>query len=84
MSDNIVRFPKSNLSDIPAMLRKLADDIEAGTHGEVALCLAILPRPGDCPAIFGFGPDGDTSDAALIGHLEVAKSVFVNHVMSRE
>uniref|UniRef100_A0A9E7ZNB0 Uncharacterized protein n=1 Tax=Bosea sp. NBC_00436 TaxID=2969620 RepID=A0A9E7ZNB0_9HYPH len=80
---NVVRFPKSNLSDVPAMLRKLADDIEAGERGDVSLCLVVLPRPGDWPAIFGFGPEGDTSDAALVGHFEIAKNVFVNNLLDR-
>ena len=74
---NVFKFPRSNLSDIPAMLRKLADDIEAGEHGDVPLFLGVIPRPGEWPTILGFGPEGDTSDAALIGHLELAKSFFI-------
>ena len=81
---NVFKFPRSNLSDIPAMLRKLAEDIEAGDHGEVPICLVVLPRGGDWPDIFGFGPDGDTSDAALIGHLELAKSFFVFNIAGRQ
>jgi hypothetical protein len=84
VSDNVVRFPKSNLSDVPGMLRKLADDIEAGTWGEVPICLVVLPRQGEWPDVFGFGPEGDTSDAALIGHLELAKAFFISHVAERE
>lgn len=77
---NVFKFPKSNLSDVPAMLRKLADDIAAGEYGDVPLCLVVLPHAGEWPTIFGYGPEGDTSDAALIGHFELAKSFFVfNH-----
>lgn len=74
---NVFRFPRSNLSDVPGMLRKLAEDIEAGEHGDVPLCLVVLPRDGEWPAVFGFGPTGDTTDAALIGHFELAKGFFV-------
>lgn len=81
---NVFKFPRSNLSDIPAMLRKLADDIEAGDHGEVPLCLVVLPVSGEWPAIFGFGQEGDTTDAALIGHLELAKSFFVFNQADRQ
>lgn len=81
---NVFKFPRSNLSDIPAMLRKLADDIESGDHGEVPLCLAVLPRDGEWPSIFGFGATGDTSDAALIGHLELAKSFFIFNQAERQ
>ncbi len=77
MSADITSFPNPNLSDIPVMLRKLALDIESGTHGEVDLCLVILPKPAAMPMIFGFGPEGDTSDAALIGHLDIAKHWFL-------
>lgn len=80
MSDNVLAFPKSNLSDIPYMLRKLADDIEAGIYGEISLCLALLPELEE--PLFGFGPDGNTSDAALIGHLELAKAGVIKASLS--
>lgn len=78
---DVLPFPKSNLSDVPAMLRRLADDIEAGVRGEVPLCIAIIPREGAWPDLFGFGPNGDTSDAAIVGHLEMAKMWFVNNAV---
>lgn len=77
----VLPFPKSNLSDIPAMLRQLADDIENGEHGEVSLCIAVIPREGSWPDLFGFGPTGDTSDAAVVGHLEMAKTWFVSNAV---
>lgn len=34
--DNVTELPVNNLNDIPAMMRKVADQIEAGEHGYVA------------------------------------------------
>ena len=81
MNDNVVKFPKSNLSDVPNMLRQLADDIEAGNYGDINLCLAILPQLDE--PFFGFGPESEfTRDAALIGHLELAKAWLVREALS--
>jgi len=46
---------KPELLDIPALLRTLADNIEAGEYGEV-LRAAIVLRSADLPpAVFGHG-----------------------------
>ncbi len=41
------------LQDIPAMLRKLADDVEAGEYGKVME--ATVVTSGDRLDVFGFG-----------------------------
>lgn len=38
----VVEFPARNLSDIPAMMRAVADDIEAGNYGEANAAICIL------------------------------------------
>ena len=79
MNDNVVKFPKSNLSDVPNMLRLLADNIEAGKYGDINLCLVLLPQLEE--PFFGFGPESEfTHDASLIGHLELAKEWLVREV----
>lgn len=52
---NVVQFPENNLQDVPANLRRLADDIEAGRYGDIATSYTILPQTGDYPLVFGFG-----------------------------
>lgn len=48
------------LHDIPAMLRKAADDIESGRYGEVQTAYLVLPVPECAPRVFGWGDiDGD-------------------------
>lgn len=39
---NIVPFPNASLHDIPAMLRNIADDIEAGEFGNVQSGVMML------------------------------------------
>jgi hypothetical protein len=46
-------IPSANLQDIPAMLRKLADEVERGEHGEVVECAVVTS--GDGLNVFGFG-----------------------------
>ncbi len=38
----VIEFPSRNVSDIPAMMRAVADDIEAGNFGEANTAICIL------------------------------------------
>jgi len=68
------------ISDIPAMMRKLADDIEAGTIPAKS-ALFIIPRDGDWPDIYGWGDHlGDHGNIALC---EIAKTLFINNLTVR-
>jgi hypothetical protein len=51
---NVVPILDRNAADIPNALRKMADDIEAGVHGEVDTIITVL----DCGSgveLFGWG-----------------------------
>ena len=50
---NVVPLPSRDLQNIPAMLRKLADAIEAGEHGTPTECAVVLNAQP--LAVFGFG-----------------------------
>ncbi len=45
---------ESTANDIPAMLRKLAGDIEAGTYGDIVEAVCVLQGPK--VETFGWGP----------------------------
>lgn len=80
MSDNVVVLHDTRISDIPGMLRKLADAFEAGEETAPGL-LVVIPQEGDFPAVFGYGEHlGDYGNIAL---LEMAKVFMVNHLTER-
>lgn len=63
---NVVTLHESNFRDPVATLRKIADDIEAGAHGEVgAVGVVVL---GDTMEVFGFGEDSEAPSIALLLH----------------
>lgn len=69
------------LNDSPGMLRKLADDIEAGAHGEVQAALVLIPRDNDFPLAFGFGNlDGERHPIVT---LQLATHWFCNNLVER-
>lgn len=77
----VIEFPLIPLGDIPARLRKLANEVEDGGHGEATAALVILPRPGDFPAVFGFGNvDGDYSPMI---QLQLALYWFTQNLVNR-
>lgn len=78
----IVQFPITNLNDIPARLRDLADRIESGAEGKVETLFCIIPQPFDYPIIFGFGDDNGTSDPIV--QLELAKHKLLHFIVVRQ
>lgn len=78
---NIVKLPITNLGDVTAKLRELADSIDSGKHREVPSAFVVIPRDNDYPVIYGFGNvEGDNNP---IVQLELAKSWFVNNLTGR-
>jgi len=59
---NLVQHPARDLSNVPTMLRRLADDIEAGKYGEVYAAGTVL-EAAECP-VFGFGPTGHAQNVS--------------------
>lgn len=43
---NLVVLRETNLQDIPATLRSIADEIEAGDHGKAHGCVVVLDAHG--------------------------------------
>lgn len=54
----------SNFRDVPATLRHIADQIEAGKYGTVGSVGLVLL--GDTLEVFGIGPDSEAPSTALI------------------
>ena len=78
--DNVVAFPRNDLSDIPKMLRLWADWIESGEE-EAETVLLVIPHEGDWPAIVGLGEHmGDLGNIAV---MELAKLWFANNLTER-
>lgn len=72
----VVSIYETNFHDIPAMLRKLADEIEAGEYGEVneAACAIFADRV----EVFGWGPTRDGASAALL--LQAGAHILIGEV----
>jgi hypothetical protein len=49
----VVPFRHDPFSDVPGLLRELADAIEAGAHGKVYAAAVVLESPG--MPVFGYG-----------------------------
>lgn len=78
---NVVEFPQQcKVSDIAAMARKFADDLEAGAYGEPRNALVMLD--GDSLELFNWG-EGLTFQES-IGALEVAKASIVRRVLGAD
>lgn len=69
------------LNDVPGRLRLLAEQIEAGEHGEVSGALILLPQAGDYPSAFGFGDIEGQNDPIIV--CELAKAWFVANLVRR-
>ena len=73
---NVVQLRESNFRDTTATLRAIADQIDAGEHGEVgSLGLVLL---GNRMEVFGIGPDSEGPSVALLlhaGFMRLSKSL---------
>jgi hypothetical protein len=69
------------LSDIPGMLRNLADNIESGKYEGCDAVLVVMPIAGDYPKTFGFGDVSGLNDPII--QFELAKHWHVEHLVKR-
>lgn len=68
MSVHLVRFPERDVQDVPAGLRRLADEIERGERP--ASMLAWVADEGD--GVIGLGLLGQTTEPGAVMHLLLA------------
>lgn len=69
------------LTDIPGMLRRLAEQVEAGEYGDVETLFVVLPRNDDYPCVFGWGDVTMGNDPVI--QLELAKMWLLQHLVAR-
>lgn len=62
---------ETNLHDVPATLRRIADEIEAGAHGKVNACAVTLDATN--VEIFYMGTGEAAPNAVLLFNVAVAK-----------
>lgn len=73
---------RPSLQDIPARLRLLADQLEAGDYGEYNSCLVIIPQSkNEWPIMWGYG-DVDGINSPIIT-LTLALQKWINKIMAR-
>jgi hypothetical protein len=72
-----------SLKDVVGMLRRLADKIESGEHGEVNSVFVVVPSAQeDFPKVFAFG-DVDGNNNPYI-QLDLAKQLLLNNLVVRD
>ena len=69
------------MNDIPGMLRRTAERIEAGEFGKIDAALVLIPRHGDYPTVFGFGDVERENDPAI--QCELAKMWLLSNMVQR-
>jgi hypothetical protein len=70
---NLVLLRETNLLDVPATLRKIADGIEAGDHGQVHAAVLVLDAAQ--VAVFYAGSGEAGPNGHLLLHAGAAKMV---------
>jgi hypothetical protein len=80
MTAEIITLRDATLRDVPAMMRQLADEIEAGEYGKEPQVVCVVQIPGDYPAVFGWG---SLNTAEAVMELELAKQWFLNNLVKR-
>jgi hypothetical protein len=78
---HLIREAAPALTDIPGMLRRTADRIEAGELGDVSSAFVLVPAPGDYPKIFGFGDIERGNDPII--QFELAKLWLLTNLVHR-
>jgi len=68
---SVVTLMESSLHDIPAKLRELANDVEAGKFGKPGTCAVVLFADQLC--VFGYGPDSAAPSVAIVLQAGVQK-----------
>ena len=67
----VVALYDSNYREVPATLRKIAQEIEDGVYGEVTTASLVLF--GSTLEVFGMGVDSEAPTVALVLHAGVNK-----------
>ena len=70
----VAEFPTANLTDIPAMLRKCANDIEAGDHEALRFVVLTMVRNSDLAVslfLFGKGTPLEVLGALSASHHQI-------------
>lgn len=73
---NVVPIYPSNFRQVPETLRRIADEVEAGTYGAIGCAGLVLL--GDRVHVFGMGPDSAAPSVALLlhaGHASLSRAV---------
>lgn len=71
MTAQIITLYPDNHRNPSAMLRKLADEIEAGTYGDVeTVAVALMGTRMEC---FGGGPDCEATEIAMLFNAAVLR-----------
>lgn len=79
-AENVTTLRTATIADIPAMLRKMADQIDNGDVAAASM-LVIIPRDGDWPDIYGWGEHlGDHGNIAIC---EMAKTWYVQNLSAK-
>ena len=79
---NVVKLDVANLADVPGMLRRLATQIEAGDWGEVQSMIALIPREGDYPTVFGWGDVSGINEPIV--QLAMAQQWLITNLTERK
>lgn len=72
---------RPTLNDITGRLRLLADQIDAGEHGDVTTLYVLIARGADYPTTFGYGPIDGANDPII--QFELAKTWHVQAMIGR-
>ncbi len=71
-----------SLKDVPNRLRFLADNIEAGRHGEITRVFVVIPRRLDYPTVLGYGDIEGSNDPIV--QLALAQHLLVTSLVVRK
>jgi hypothetical protein len=76
MTAELVILHESTLHDVPAKLRKIAEDVENNVYGPVGCCGVVVM--GDQINTFGMGPDSEGPSVAMVlyaGFMQLARMI---------
>lgn len=70
------------LTDIPGMLRQMANHIEAREYGEVTTAFLLLPVADGYPRVFGWGDVEGKNEPSI--QFELAKMWLLANIVTRD
>jgi hypothetical protein len=72
----VTKLPTSDLSDVPAMLRQLADDLENGKYGKAIGAVVVLEATGLPVLGFGSADPVNASELLACAHQKLVMQRF--------